>query len=165
MITPEEKLKTSYGILEEQGGLNSKTELFKVNPALIRDLKYMVTVNADVLNPMSEELERAFALEEYDRMVQNQSIDPEETARFLLTAYPKTKKDPQKYLAKPSTQQGPNQQMLNAQQGTQMPGQPQGQPQQQSGATASGAMPPNKSPMNVMKRSPQAQALSAKMGR
>lgn len=96
----EEKLDLSYKVLEEQGGLESKTELYKVNPTLIRNLKYMITVTPDVLNPMSEELERAFALEEYDRMVQNPNIDPEETARFLLTAYPKTKKDPDKYIAK-----------------------------------------------------------------
>ncbi len=154
MINKEDKLNNSYDILKQQGGLDSKVELFMVNPALIRNLKMMVTVNADVLNPMSEELERAFALEEYDRMVQNMNIDPEETARFLLTAYPKTKKDPQKYLVKPSTQPGPLGMMQQAQQG-----QPQGQPQQ-SGATKSGGMPPNKSPMMTMKRSAQAQSLA-----
>ena len=96
----DEKLDMSYKVLEEEGGLDSKTELYKVNPALIRNLKYMITVGADTLNPMSEELERAFALEEYDRMIANPMMNPEETARFLLSAYPKTKKDPDKYLMK-----------------------------------------------------------------
>jgi hypothetical protein len=150
-ITKEQRLDHSFDILKEQGGLDSKTELYKVNPALIRNLKYMVTVNADVLNPMSEELERAFALEEYDRMISNQNIDPEETARFLLTSYPRTKKDPQKYLVKPSTSAGPMQQMLSQQQGTQ----PQGQPQQsQQGSKQGGGFPQNKSPLSNLKGKP-----------
>ena len=165
MITQEEKLNHSFDILKEQGGLDGKIELYKANPGLIRNLKYMVTVNADVMNPMSEELERAFALEEYDRMVQNPNIDPEETARFLLISYPRTKKDPKKYLSKPSTQAGPMQQMLSAQQGTTLPGQPAQLPQQQSGATKSGAMPPNKSPLKTMQRSPQGQQGLARVGR
>ena len=163
MITKETRLNHSFDILKEQGGLDSKTELYKVNPGLIRDLKYMVTINADVLSPMSEELERAFALEEYDRMVQNQSIDPEEAARFLLTSYPRTKKDPQKYLAKAQTQAGPQQQMLNAQQGTVQPGQ-QPMPQQQSGSQQGGGMPPNKSPLSNLKGKPMGAALGG-MGR
>jgi hypothetical protein len=152
-------LNKSFDILKEQGGLDSKTELYKVNPSLIRCLKYMVTVNADVMNPMSEELERAFALEEYDRMVQNQNIDPEETARFLLTAYPKTKKDPQKYLVKPQTQAGPMEQMLS---GAMEQG---GLPQMQTGATKTGAMPPNKSPLKTMQRTPQGLQGLARMGK
>lgn len=99
-ITKQQKLDMSYSVLEEQGGLDSKLELFKVNPSLIRNIKYMVTVSPDVLNPMSEELERAFGLEEYDRMIMNPLADQEETYRMLLSMYPKTKKDPGKYVAK-----------------------------------------------------------------
>ncbi len=149
-ITKEESLKKSFDILTEQGGLDSKTELYKVNPSLIRNLKYMVTVNADVLNPMSEELERAFALEEYDRMIANPNIDPEETARFLLTSYPKTKKNPQKYLIKPSTQAGPMEQMVSQAQGLM----PQGEPQQQPGTKQGGGFPQNKSPLSNLKGKP-----------
>lgn len=160
MISDKDKMNHSFNILKEQGGMDSKIELYKVNPSLIRNLKYMVTVNADVLNPMSEELERAFALEEYDRMIQNQSIDPEETARFLLTSYPKTKKDPSKYLVKPQTQPGPMGQMLAASQGQEI----QGQPQMQQGSKQGGGMPQNKSPLQSMKSRPQGQGL-ARMGR
>ena len=60
----------------------------------------MITVTPDVLNPMSEDLERAFGLEEYDRMIANPVADQEEAYRFLLSLYPKTKKDPDKYLMK-----------------------------------------------------------------
>lgn len=142
-ISKKKKLDMSFDILGEQGGLDSKTELYKVNPALIRNLKYMVTVNADVLNPMSDELELAFALEEYDRMIANPAIDPQETARFLLTSYQKTKKDPDKYLLKQGQQ-------------------PQGQPQ--PGTLPGGAQPSNKSPLQAMKNLPQGKPL-ASMGR
>jgi len=99
--TPEQKLNASLQLAQEQGGLDSKTELWKVNPELFRNLKYMVCVSPDVLNPKSEELERAFHLETYDRMVQNpMAFDPEETARLLLGTDPKTKRDPDKYIAK-----------------------------------------------------------------
>ncbi len=121
-MTQDQKMSESFKVLEEQGGLDSKTLLYKVNPELIRNLKYMVTVNADILNPMSEELERAYALEEYDRMVLNPNIDPEETARFLLQSYPKTKKEPDKYIVKQPPQGTPNQQVQPNQNG--LPQQP-----------------------------------------
>lgn len=126
----KDKLKMSYDVLSEQGGLESKMELYKVNPSLIRDLKYMITVTPDLLNPMSEDLERAFGLEEYDRMIASPVADQEEAYRFLLSLYPKTKKDPEKYLMKkPDIMQ-----QLTNQQGTQQ-GLPQGQPQVPVGAT------------------------------
>ena len=115
-VSKKDLLMESFKVLQEQGGVESKMELYKVNPALIRDLKYMVTVSADVLNPMSEELERAFKLEEYDRAIQNPLLDQEEvTKTFLLGAYPASKKDPDKFMAK-NQQQG---QMQAQQQGNQ----------------------------------------------
>ncbi len=77
-------------------------EIAKVNPGLFRDLKYKVAINPDILNPRSEELERAFGLETYDRMIAAPPgmFDPEETAKLLLTSERKTKNDPDKYLAK-----------------------------------------------------------------
>lgn len=141
-ITKEQRLKNSFKILEEEGGLHSKTELYKVNPSLIRNLKYMVTVNADVMNPMSQELERAFALEEYDRMIANPQIDQEETARFLLTSYPRTKKDPSRYLVKQQPQNQGLQGMMN-----------------QPGTLPSGAQPSNKSPLTALKGMPQGKPL------
>lgn len=98
--TPEEKLALSYDILEEQGGIDSKTELYRVNPELFRNLKYSVAVSPDVLNPRSEDLERAFSLETYDRMIANPMADQEEAFRLLLSTDPKTRRDPDKYIAK-----------------------------------------------------------------
>lgn len=97
-MTDEEALNMSYGIMEEQGGDDSNTELYKANPEMFRNLTYMMTVDADVLNPRSEDLERAFDLETYDRMIGNPMADQEEAYRLLLSTNPKTKKDPDKYI-------------------------------------------------------------------
>ncbi len=133
-----DKLEMSYRVLEEQGGLESKMELYKVNPTLIRNLKYMITVGPDVLNPMSDELERAFGLEEYDRMIMNPVADQEEAYRMMLSLYPKTKKDPERYIAKqqPGQMMDPNNPMEMIQQQSKpnnplqglRKGLPQGQP-------------------------------------
>lgn len=114
----EEHLENSYETLKQEGGIDSKTELYKVNPELFRELKYTVALSPDVLNPRSSDLERAFALETYDRMVQNPQADPEETLRLLLGTDPKTKRDPDKYVVKP---QAPEQQnpMMQDQQNSQ----------------------------------------------
>lgn len=99
-ISGEDALERSYGILEEQGGEESDTPLFKANPTLFRNLTYTLTVDADVMNPRSEELERAYDLEEYDRLIANPLADQEQALRLLLDTNPKTKKDPDKYITK-----------------------------------------------------------------
>jgi hypothetical protein len=134
-LDKDEYLAQSYQTLKEQGGLNSKTELYKVNPILVKDMKYMVTVSADTLNPMSEELERAFGLELYDRAIQNQILDQEEVTRhFLLGVYPQSKRDPDKFINKNPQQQGAT--------GTAMqPGQQPGQPAQKNVPPKQGVSP------------------------
>jgi hypothetical protein len=100
-ITKKEHLKMSYDILKEEGGLESKFSLAKVNPALFRDLKYTCYVGTDVLKPMSEEVEASWNLQTYDRMVQAPNLfDPQETAKLLLKTSPTTQKHPDKYIAK-----------------------------------------------------------------
>lgn len=115
MDLPDETLSTddlkdiSYKIFDEQGGIKSPYQLHKVNPLLFRKLKYMVIVTPDVLAPLSEDYENQMQLEQYDRMIQAPMVfDPHETGRLLLDAYPKTKKNPDKYLA-PATPQMPPQ--------------------------------------------------------
>lgn len=123
-ITEAQYLDMSYGLLKQQGGMKSKQELWKVSPELFRNNKYMAIVSPDVLNPMSEELERAFDLELYDRAIQNPILDQEQVTKdFLLGAYNKSRRNPDKYLAKPqSAVPGMNIPMQNPQQN-----QPQGQ--------------------------------------
>ena len=87
-ISEGESLRLSYDILDSQGGVDSNMELYKVNPQKFRDLKYMLTIDADVLNPQSEDLERAFDLETYDRLIMNPRADQEEALRLLLMTNP-----------------------------------------------------------------------------
>lgn len=152
-MTDQEKLDKSYEILDRQGGMKGKQTLYVANPTLFRKVKYECAISADVLNPLSEDLERAYGLELWDRMISQVPTglyDGEETAKLLLDLYPKTKKDPDKYLP----QQPPAGQL----QGMFPPGgQPQpGQPQQPGTPPQGGQQ---SSPLNAMmkKGMPQAQ--------
>jgi hypothetical protein len=101
-LTTDQKLNESYKTLAEQGGDLSETELYRVNPRLMRELRYMVIVSPDVLTPRSEDTERAYALEAYDRLIQNPAANQEAALKdFLLAQYPKSAKNPDKYLNKP----------------------------------------------------------------
>lgn len=132
--TPEQKLDASYGVLQEQGGLDAKTELWKVSPELFRNLKYMVCVSPDVLQPRSEDYEHQLGLETFDRMILHPEVfNPEETGRLFLSENRKTKKDPDKYIAKPLPQQPMNPmqpQQVQLPQG--MPQKPQNKPPMQA---------------------------------
>jgi hypothetical protein len=90
-ISGEEAMIQSFEILklEKEGG--NKVELYKVNPKLFRDLKYELKISPDVLQPTTEELERAYLIEQYDRMIANPMANQKETFKLLLSAYPKTK--------------------------------------------------------------------------
>lgn len=106
-ISEGQGLQMSYDTLDEQGGTESNMELYKVNPQRFRDLKYMQTIDADVLNPRSEELERAYDLETYDRLIMNPMADQEEALKLLLMTNPKTKKDPDKFVQQQTGQNDP----------------------------------------------------------
>lgn len=124
--TDEEKLENSYKVLKEQGGEDSNIELYKANPELYRNLKYMVTVSPDILHPRSDDLERAYKLEAYDRAILNPLADQEAITRDLLFgANPMTKKDPDKYMKKQElvTPMSPMDQ-IQMTMGTQQPGGP-----------------------------------------
>ena len=87
--------------MDEQGGLDSKNRLSKVNPLLFRNLKYQVIVSPDVIAPMSEELEASWSLQMFDKMVAAPGLfDPEMAAKLLLEAGPKTRKHVQDYISK-----------------------------------------------------------------
>jgi len=105
-VTEGDLLKLSLETLKMQGGLKSSTKLSRVNPHLFRQLKYAVVASPDVLNPLSEETERAFKLEIYDRAIQNPRIaqDPDAcdqvTRDFLFGAFPESSHNPDKYVPK-----------------------------------------------------------------
>ena len=107
-LTKKKELEMSFDILKEQGGEDSTMTLHKVNPELFRNLKYKIHIQPDIMTPLTEEAERAFGLELYDRAIQNQSLDQEQITRdFLLGSNPLSKKNPDKYIAKQNPQ--PNQ--------------------------------------------------------
>ncbi len=116
----------SWDLLQEEKA--KKMSIAHVNPSIFRELRYKITISPDVMNPRSKELERAYALEDFDRMIMQPTVfDPEETGKMLLKNNPLTKSDPDKYLVK------------QAPPGT-MPPQPMpGQPPQ--GGAPQGAMP------------------------
>ena len=132
-ITKTEHLKYSYDVLKEEGGLEAKHSLAKVNPVLFRNLKYMCMVSPDVIRPMSAEIEASYNLSTYDRMCQNPALyDPEETAKLLLDTSPTTKKHPDKYIAKEPAFGQPQQQAPGQTQ-TGLSPQQIGQPMQMAG--------------------------------
>ncbi len=101
----EDYLAQSYDLYDKEE--KSDMTISKVNPGLFRELSYMITISPDILAPRSSDLERAYALEDFDRMIAQPTVfDPEETGKLLLSHNPMTNKDPDKYLVKqPSPEQ------------------------------------------------------------
>jgi hypothetical protein len=103
-MTKEEKLDKSFEILGKQGGLKSDTTIYMANPSVFREMSYYTYVDADTITPRSEEIERQFNLETYDRAINSPVADQEAIYTDLLMASnPRTAKDPQKYLMKQET--------------------------------------------------------------
>jgi len=100
-MTDDEKLDMSFKLLIAQGGMKSSTTLWKVNPVLFREHKYMFTVDNDVLNPRSAELERAFDIETFDKAITSPVANQETLYKDLLMgSNPKTARDPDRYMTK-----------------------------------------------------------------
>lgn len=111
-VSGEDQMAQSYDALQQ--GNQTNVELWKVNPRLMRDLKYMLTVSPDALTPRSRDLEKQFDLETYDRAIMNPMADQEEMYRLLLSTNDTTRKDPDKYIMEQPDQ---TQQMGGAMQG------------------------------------------------
>lgn len=135
-ISDKEHLDNSYDLLAQQD--KTKQEIAYVNPRLFRDLKYTTIVSPDVLQPKSEDLERAYKLELFDRAIQlGPLVDQEKVAKdFLFKAY-KEIRDPDEYFNTPNPQ--------NATATAQAPnnGQPQQPPQGQNPMQAMKGVLPN----------------------
>ncbi len=100
-MTKDDEIARSFKVLQEQGGLKSDMTIYRANPVIFRDLQFYTFVDADVITPRSEELERAFNLETFDRAINSEVADQEAIFTDLLMASnPKTSKDPQKYVKK-----------------------------------------------------------------
>ena len=94
-MTGEEKLTESFRLLKEGG---EDAEIWEVNPQRFRDLKYELSITADVITPKSEDLMKAYNLEAYDRMIANPMANQEEAFRMLLSSYDVTKRNPDKFI-------------------------------------------------------------------
>ena len=107
---------------------DEEVEIARVNPELFRNLNFSMFMTPDVLDQRSDDVERMYRLEIYDRAINNPKADQEQVTKdFLFGAYAVSARDPEKYMAK-----GDQSQMMGA--GPQMPGLPQQQqpqPQQQ----------------------------------
>jgi len=129
-MSDDEQLDASFGVLEDEK--NKNMTIVKANPIFVRELKYLVSINPDVLQPKSTDLERAYNLEDFDRMIAQPTVfDPEETGKLLLSVNPETKKDIEKYLVKKPEGGQPGQTP------TQTPGQPNAMPAAGNGPLAS----------------------------
>jgi hypothetical protein len=99
-------LEESFNLLDQEGGLEGKTQIYKVNPTLFRRMKYLVKVTPDVVTPPSENVKKALNLEEFDRLIALSFIDQEAVTRdLLLGSYSATKDDPDKYIKDQSQMQ------------------------------------------------------------
>jgi hypothetical protein len=102
-LSDEEQLKHSFDVLEKQGGQKSNVSLYDVNPVMFNNLKFECVVDPDVLNPMSDDLEKAMGLEVFDQSIQGAqagvSVNLDEVFKdFVLQNYPKSNLDVDKYM-------------------------------------------------------------------
>jgi hypothetical protein len=142
------QLKASYDVLQQ--GSQTDMEIWKANPRLMRELKYILTVSPDTLSPKSSDLEKQYDLETYDRAINNPSADQEQIFRLLLATNDKTRRNPDKYVMKSQAAPAGIMQGLNPQQ--QSPFMGQGQQQQQPTG-----QPGQQQPMGNMPQPPQPQ--------
>lgn len=97
-VSKADILKHSYATKEKE---SDHTQLYRIAPDLFRKLKYWVTCNAQTVSPMSEDVEKQYNLEAYDRLIANPKADQEQVLKdFLLGSYTMSKKDPEKYMVK-----------------------------------------------------------------
>lgn len=102
-MNDEEELNMSFDTLKQQGGQDSETELWRVNPTIFRDFKFLVKIDPSQMKPTSPDLEKTFKLEIYDRGIQNPYTDQEKLTRdFLFGAYEQTDHNPDKYMKNPN---------------------------------------------------------------
>lgn len=135
--TEDEEMDQSYDILEKQGGDKTKEEIYKVNPGLFRNLKYMITVSPDVITPRSDDLEKQMGIELLDKSIAlaqaGVPVDLEVIAKdFMFAKYPEAKQDVDKYFKQAQPGLDPVAQAMSGQMGAPgggLPGAPQpGQP-------------------------------------
>lgn len=93
-LAKEPTLEDSFKILKEQGGPDSETKIYKVNPLRFAKLKFQLFVDPDVLLPKNEAFEKAMNLEAYDRMIRDPYTNKRAVSQdFLVETFAKGKSD------------------------------------------------------------------------
>lgn len=83
-MTKEQKEERGFALLKKEGGLKADTRIIQANPNKFKDLKFMVSIDADNLIPMSKEFEKALKLRDYDRMILSPLVNREAVDRDFL---------------------------------------------------------------------------------
>lgn len=92
-------MQESFNTLNEEGGLNSDVQIYKINPKLFRERKFKFKVSPDLVTPPSDNVKKALNLEEFDRAIQLPFIDQRAITRdLLLGSYDATKANTDKYI-------------------------------------------------------------------
>jgi hypothetical protein len=94
----EEYLESSYELLQQEHDAGDDIAIYRVNPMIFRELEFKVSVSPDVLNPRSEDLERAMSLELFDRAITSPVANQEEVFKILLSTNKVTKRNPERYI-------------------------------------------------------------------
>lgn len=98
-MTDEQFKKEQFKILDEEGGINGDTRIFKVNPFRFSEFSFKAKVSADNLMQDSDALSKALKLEGYDRMITNPFAEVEDVSRdFLFEVF--AEGDSEKYMKK-----------------------------------------------------------------
>jgi len=73
-MTEAEELKQSFKVKKEGG---DDTEIYKINPVLFRNQRFLYTIEADQVLPQSDSFLKAWNIEALDRGINNPHIDQE----------------------------------------------------------------------------------------
>ncbi len=98
-VTEKEKKEMGFKLLEEEGGLDSKVRIAKVNPALFRQLKFLIKIIPELKTPESDTINKLLDLETYDRAMLNPFANQQTLyTDLLLKSNETTREDPDKYI-------------------------------------------------------------------
>lgn len=104
-MTAREHMSRALELLDKEN--KTGMTVYEVDPQLFREMKYQTYLTTDILHPKSKDLERAYDLETFDRLIQSPSADQEEALRLLLGTNPNTARNEDKYISKQPAQQMP----------------------------------------------------------
>lgn len=82
--TYKELFDRSLSLMDEEESLDDVV-IYDINPKEFRNRKFLIRVNPDVLKEKSDDLEKALALEAYDRLIQSPVIASDRESMYAVT--------------------------------------------------------------------------------